>query len=447
MRSGIDTDSPPTSIGYSCHVPSPDHTSPHTQRFDRDRIRVFLRFLLRRFLDDDCFVTAGALSYTSVLALVPITATALGVIAMFPIWQQWSDLLTDFLFRHFVPKAAANVAEYMRASTASARGLTGFGAAGLLVSSLLTMSSIEDAFNRIWRVPTSRRPLARFLIYCASLIFGPLLGVASLAISSYLFSLPMVVAAKQSVAMHYGLRLVPVALELFAFSMAYGVIPNRSVRKRHALAGGALATMLFEIAKYAIAYYLTRASYQKIYGAIAVVPIFLLWIWVSWLVVLLGATFAATLSGFRYQPASMRLPRGFEFYALLRLLGRFAETSAQRQGLHMAQMHALEPILTDDLLQRLLGALAEIHVVGRTQHGGWTLTRNLDEVGLAELYETVGFAIPLGDAPLPCCDDPLGIRARAALDALRFPLREQMQRSVGSIYTPELHRTPEEPSA
>ena len=432
-----------TAIGYPCVVPSSDAiTRPWMQRFDRDRMRVFLRFLLRRFLDDDCFVTAGALSYTSVLALVPITATALGVIAMFPIWQQWSDLLTDFLFRHFVPRAAASMSDYVRAFAQSARGLTGFGAIGVLATSLLTMSSIEDAFNQIWRVPTSRRPYARFLIYCAALVLGPIVGMTSLAISSYLFSLPMVVAAKQSAsAMRYlGLRLAPMALEMFAFSMAYGVIPNRSVRLRHALAGGALATVLFEVAKFAIAYYLTRASYQKIYGAIAVVPIFLLWIWVSWLVVLLGATFAAALSAFRYQPAALRLPKGFEFYALLRLLGRFAQARAQGVGLHTARMHALEPILTDDLLQRLLGALAQMHVVEREANGEWMLVRDLDEVGLQELYETVGLPIPLGDVDLPCRDDELGARARAALDSLRLPLRERMKRSVGSIYPSEPDR-------
>jgi membrane protein len=229
--------------------------------------------------------------------------------------------------------------------------------------------------------------------------------------------------------------------------VAYGVIPNRSVQKRHALAGGALATLLFEVAKYAIAFYLTRASYQKIYGAMAIVPIFLLWIWLSWLVVLLGATFAAALSGFRYQPLAMRLPRGFEFYALLRLLGRFAQARAKSEGLHTARMHELEPILTDDLLQRLLGALAEINVVVRSAHGEWTLARDLDEVGLVELYEAVGLPIPVADTPLPCRDDLIGTRAQAALDTLRLPLRERLQRSVGSIYPAEFQQLQREPVA
>ncbi len=406
------------------------------QRIDRERTRSFLRFLLRRFIDDDCFLAASALSYTTLLALVPLTATVLGVISMFPVYQRWGDALTIFLFNNFVPKAAANVADYIRSFASSARGMTGFGVAGVLVSSLLTMSSIENAFNRIWRVPTPRRPVARFLMYWAALTMGPLLAVLSLAISSYLFSLPMVAVAEQSALSKFGLRLVPALLELIAFSAAYNVIPNRSVKLRHALAGGALATFLFEGAKYAIAYYLTRASYQQIYGALAVIPIFLLWIWVSWLVVLLGATFASALSAFRYQPAAMRLPKGFELYGMFRLLGRFIEPRLKGQGLHTAELHTLEPILTDDLLQRMLSTLCEISVLRRAESGEWMLARDLDAVDIGELYEAAALRIPAADAPLPCSDDALGIRAQEALDSLRLPLRERLRRSVGSIYQP-----------
>ena len=408
----------------------------------RERIRAFLRYLLRRFWEDDCFLTAGALSYTTVLALVPLTAAVLGVVAMFPVYQRWGDALTIFLFTNFVPKAAANVADIIRALAANARGMTGFGAAGLLATALLTMASIEDAFNKIWRVATPRRPIARFLIYWAALTLGPLLSVGSLAISSYLFSLPMMAAAQQSGFSKFGLGLLPAVLETIAFTAAYIAIPNRSVTFRHALAGGALAMFLFEVAKYAIAYYLTRASYQQIYGALAVIPIFLLWIWVSWLVVLLGATFAASLAAFRYQPAAMRLPKGFEFYALLRMLGRFAQARGEGRGLHTAELHELEPVLTDELMQRLLAALCGIDVLRRAETGEWLLARDLGEVDLQELYEAADLRIPADRVQLPCCDDDLGIAAQAALDELRWPLRERMARSVGSIYA-SLARNPE----
>ncbi len=406
------------------------------RRAYRTRAASFLRFLLKRFFEENWLLTAGALSYTTLLALVPLAATALGVIAMFPIYQRWGDALTIFLFDNFVPKAAASVADYIRTFATGARGMTGIGALGVLASAFLTMSSIEDAFNKIWRVPTSRSPHARFLLYCAALALGPLLAVLSLAISSYVFSLPLIAEAEQTPLAKYGLRLVPGLLELIAFTAAYKVIPHRSVRLWHAFVGGILATILFEGAKYVVAYYLIRASYQQIYGALALVPIFLLWIWVSWLVILLGAILAAALSVYRYRPQALRLPKGFEFYGLLRLLGRFEEARVQGKGLHSVDLHALEPILADDALQDMMRALCQIGVLQRDKAGEWSLARDLDEVGFGEVYEGTVMRIPDADVLLPCRDDALGIRVNAALDALRVPLRDGLRRTVGSIYRP-----------
>lgn len=412
---------------------------------DQERARAFAAFAWRRFLADDCLGVAGSLSYTSLVALVPLTATVLGVVAMVPEWRHWGDALTSFLFRHLVPHAAAGVTDYVRTFAHSARELTGLGALGVLATSLLTMASIEDAFNRIWNVPTRRRAWARFLVYLAALLFGPLLGVASLAISSYVLSLPAMVVAEQSAWARYGLRLLPVVLEWLTFTAAYVIIPNRSVRRRHALVGGALAAVLLEGSKYAIALYLHHASYQQVYGALAAVPIFLLWIWTAWLVILLGATLASALQAFRYQPAALRLPRGYEFYALLRLLGRFAQAHADGEGLHSAQLQASEPIIPDELLQQMLGSLADAGIVERAGDGRWRLVRELDAIDLRELYEAVGLPIPLGQCALPGSDDALGRRALAALDCLRQPLRERMGRSVGSIYPATIEANPGPP--
>ena len=421
-------------IGYPSRMQQLDTLKNWMRRVYRTRTASFMRFLLKRFFEENWLLTAGALSYTTLLALVPLTATVLGVIAMFPIYQRWGDALTIFLFNNFVPKAAASVADYIKTFAAGARGLTGIGALGVLASAFLTMSSIEDAFNKIWRVPTSRSPHARFLLYCAALVFGPLLAVLSVALSSYVFSLPLVAAAEQTPLAKYGLRLMPGLVELIAFTAAYKVIPHRSVRLRHALIGGLLATILFEGAKYAVAYYLTRASYQQIYGALALIPIFLLWIWVSWLVILLGAILAAALSVYRYRPQALRLPKGFEFYGLLRLLGRFEEARVQGKGLHSVDLLALEPILADDTLQDMLRALCQLGVLHRSASGEWSLARDLDEVGFGEIYEGTGMRIPDADVRLPCRQDALGLRVNAALDALRIPLRDGLRGSVGSIF-------------
>jgi membrane protein len=401
--------------------------------FDRDRARAFSRFLWRRFLEDRCFESAGALAYATLFALVPLAAVMFGVISMFPVYETWIDRLSGFVFANFVPRAAETVADFLEASAENARGLPGLGAFALLLTVLLTLASIEDTFNRIWRVTTPRRAFWRVLIYWAALTLLPLLAVASLIVSSSLASLPVLSGAGRGHGASLLLQLLPLLIELAIFTIAYRVIPNRTVAWRHALVGGLLATLLFEFAKTGFAMYLGRANYQQLYGAVAVIPIFLLWIYVSWVVVLLGASIAASLSAFRFQPLAMRLPAGYELFGLLRLLGRFATAQRSGKGLHTEELRQLEPMLTDDLLMRMLGEMAAIDVLKRTESGDWVLVRDLDHLSLGELYEASGLRVPIAEAWLPCRDDALGKRAEAGLNELRLPLREHLKHSVATI--------------
>jgi membrane protein len=417
---------------------------------DRERIRAFGKFLWHRFVEDRCFESAGALAYATLFALVPLATVVFGVLAMFPMYETWIDSLSEFVFANFVPRAAENVSEFLQTSAANARVLPGLGAIALLFTALLTLASIEDTFNRIWRVTMPRRALSRVLIYWAALSLLPLLAVASLAVSSYVASLPLLVEAGESREAGVLWYLLPLALELTTFTLAYRFIPNRSVALRHALMGGVLATLLFEAAKAGFAAYLGRASYQEIYGAVAVIPIFLLWIYVSWVVVLLGASIAASLAAFRFQPRALRLPAGYELFGLLRLLGRFAEAQNTGRGLHTDELRRLEPMLTDDLLMRMLGDMHAISVLQRTEAGDWVLVRDLDHLSLAELYEAAGLRVPVAEAWLPGRDDALGRCAEAALNELRLPLREHLKRSVATIFAvdpaqEEKHGTGNEP--
>lgn len=401
---------------------------------DRERIQAFGKFLWHRFLEDRCFESAGALAYATLFALVPLATVVFGVLAMFPLYETWSERLSAFVFANFVPRAAQNVSEFLQTSAANARVLPGLGAIALLVTALLTLASIEDTFNRIWRVATPRRALWRVLIYWAALSLLPLLAVASLAVSSYLASLPLLAEAGGSRAPGGLWHLLPLLLEVATFTLAYRLIPNRSVALRHALLGGVLATALFEAAKMGFAAYLGRASYQEIYGAVAVIPIFLLWIYVSWVVVLLGASIAASAAAFRFQPRALRLPPGYELFGLLRLLGRFAEAQNTGRGLHTEDLRRLEPMLTDDLLKHMLGDLHAICVLQRTEGGEWVLVRDLNHLSLGELYEASNLRVPVAEAWLPGREDPLGRCAEAALNALRMPLREHLKRSVATIF-------------
>lgn len=406
-------------------------------RLGREQVHAFARFLWTRFLDDRCFETAGALAYTTLFALVPLSMVVFGILSAFPVFDAWSAKLTTFVFSNFVPSSARVVETYLRDFASSARHLTATGVTALLVSLLLTMWSIESTFNRVWRVPTPRSGLFRFLVYWTLLTLGTLGAVASLAVTSYLFSLP--VWATES--MTWGTRLLgylPNVVELLVFTLAYWFIPHRSVPLRFALAGGLFATVLFELAKRGFAAYLLGVpTYEQLYGALAVVPIFMLWLYLSWVVVLLGASFAASLSSFRYQPVALQLPDGMEIYGYLRLLGRLARARRQGRGLHIADLQDCEPMFTDDLLQRMLGGLSRLGIIQRAEDGAWLLSRDLDDVKLGELHEGLSLRVPASIHGLPGYDDAIGRDAARALSSLQEPMNAPLARSVGSFFTSE----------
>ena len=132
---------------------------------DPARIGSFSRFVLRRFLDDRLFEAAGALSYTTAFALVPLTMVAFGVLSAFPVFDAWSDRLSGYIFANFVPSAARAVSGYLTDFSANTSSLTVAGALALIISLLVAVSSVESIFNRIWRVPTARPKFSRFLVY------------------------------------------------------------------------------------------------------------------------------------------------------------------------------------------------------------------------------------------------------------------------------------------
>jgi len=400
---------------------------------DRERIASFSRFLLGRFIGDRCFESAGALAYTTMFALVPFTVVVFAMFSAFPVFDAWSVRISEFVFANFVPESARALEQYLRVFSQGARQLTGLGVGILLFDVLLTMWVIEQAFNRIWRVPSARPRLTRFLMYWTLLTLGSLLMVAALAATSALFSIPSLAGIEAHGVSERLLRFLPHAVELVAFTAAYWLIPHRTVAFRFALAGGLLATTLFQGLKLALAIYLRSASFEQLYGALAIIPILLIWVYMSWLVILLGASLAASLASFRYQPKALRLCPGAELYGVMRLLGRFEEARRDGLGLHLAQIKQREPSLTDDLLQQMISSLCEMNILQRSESGAWLLSRDLDSVSLGELYEGMGLRIPANEVPLPSRQDAIGRASRSALDHLRLSLQAPLQRNVGSF--------------
>jgi len=402
---------------------------------DRARAHSFFRFMGRRFLDDRLFESAGALSFTTVFALVPLSMVVFGILSAFPVFKDWSSQLSDYIFSNFVPSSARAVEAYLKGFSENTKKLTAAGVIALVVSVLITLNSVEATFNRIWRVKTARPKFSRFLVYWTVLTLGALVAATSLALSARFFALPVFATAPGQALEGLMLRFAPMAIELFAFAAIFRVVPHRTVKWRHALAGALLSVLLFELVKWGIALYLGKfGSYQKIYGPLAFIPVLLMWIFLGWVSIIFGASSAAAMAAFRYQPATMRLPEGYEIYGLLRMLGRFAERRRDGRGLHSDEIQRMEPMLTDELVQQMLGELCEIGLLRRAESGEWLLARDLDDLTMADLYEACQLRIPVAEAHLPCRDDALGTAALAELDQLRLPLRDLLKRRVSAVY-------------
>lgn len=250
--------------------------------------------------------TAASLSYTTLLALVPLATVALSSVAHFPVFQHWVDGLEAFLLRHMLPDSAyAVVHQYVREFTEKAAGLTGISIVFIVVTAGMATATIEREINLIWGI-RRRRPLARRLVvYLLGLTAGPVLVGASLSLTTWLVTKSLAAVPLHETVADVLVKPLPLVFTTVALTLLYVVVPMRRVPWRHALVGAAGAALAFEAAKQGFALYVTKVpTYQLVYGALAALPAFLIWIYVCWIIVLAGAAITATLTEPAAVPAS-----------------------------------------------------------------------------------------------------------------------------------------------
>jgi len=347
----------------------------------------FARFVLERFSRDRCNQVAASLTYTTLLSLVPLVTIALTVFSAFPVFGELMIELKIFLLTTLVPEKAGKIITiHMQQFSDQAAGLTMVGVAFLGVTASMLMYTIEQVFNAIWRVRQPRPLIQRFLVFWALLTLGPLLLGASLSLTSYLVGLSFGWTPVLSAAGVAALKAAQMLLTVAAFSLLYAMVPNRSVAISHALAGGVLAGLLFEGMKRGFALYVTHfPTYTLIYGAFAAIPIFLLWIYLSWLVVLAGAEVAASLSYWRGGVWRVKDTPGRRFYDALRMLAALHDAQHQGEPVSLQRLRR-QVSLGFEEMEDVLERLAEINLARRVSGGGWVACRNLDEVKVSEIY-------------------------------------------------------------
>jgi membrane protein len=261
-----------------------------------DSWQAFL-LVLSRFREARCADAASNLAFTTLIAIVPLLAIGFAIVSVFPVFSQLTDEVQAFAASTLLPQAADRlISVYLGEFAANAARVSLIGLAVLVVTALVLVLSIESAFDDIWRTGNRGRRMPRLAVYSMLVTVGPLLIGAGLWLTSLLVSWSMGWFPYLDDFMVLGLRLAPFALTIAAFALLYYALPNQPVRFADAVIGGLVAGVLFEITKRGFGLYVTHiGSYQVIYGAFATVPIFLVWIYLSWLVVLIGAVLVAVM--------------------------------------------------------------------------------------------------------------------------------------------------------
>lgn len=347
----------------------------------------FIRFVADRAAEDRLVRVASSLTFTTLLSLVPLVTIAMASIASFPAFSPLATQFKIFLLTNMVPEVAGKVITvYMEQFAAAAARLTGFGIAFLGVTAMMLMLTIDNALNAIWRVTRPRALLQRLLIYWAVLTIGPALIGASISMSSWLVSASMGLTREMPALGSALLKAGSLLLSVLAFTLLYLVVPNRHVPWWHALTGGVVAAVAFEIMKRGFGFYIANfAAHRLIYGAFASIPIFLLWLYLTWLVVLSGAAIAAALASWRGLEARRTLLPGEHFIHAITLLRTLFEAQSTGAGASLPVLSRLAGLPYEEA-EGILERLRAARWVDRIPGDGWALVRDADQIRVSDVY-------------------------------------------------------------
>ena len=378
----------------------------------------FVRLLLGNYQRDGCQSTAAALTYQTLFAVVPLLTITYTMIASFQAFSGMGEMLQSFLFNNVVPENVAVVENYLKDFSDQARNLSVPSLIVLAITSFLMMFTIEKSFNEIWRVQEPRQGFQRILMYWAVLTLGPPMVGVGIAITTYVISLPLLYDVTNTSGF---LQLVPVLLNTIVFTLMYLTIPNCVVPLRHGFVGGLVVALLFELVKQLFGTVMSKTDFEVIYGTYAAVPLFLIWLYLSWAIVLFGAELAKGLGLYHSQRSDELEPPLLQVLIILDEFFRSHQKGEVVTEKMMAKLgHRVDLQLWHEYKSRLIG----LGIVRPVEKGGLVLSKDLNEVTLWELYEALPWSLPEGfnnsregwETTVDQSLDELGSAGRAALE-------------------------------
>jgi membrane protein len=332
---------------------------------------AFGQLLKQRIKNQQLTQVASSLTFTTVLSLVPLVTVALAIFTAFPMFDRVQVALQAYLLDSFFPEnIASTILKYVNLFSSKAKGLTLVGIVFLILTAFSTMLTVDRVFNRIWHVARHRSLAENVLLYWAVISFSPLAIGLSLTLSTTMIGHNLRGIDSSQGGFLPVLECLSFLITLAAFAFSYRIIPNRFVHWKDALAGGFVASVLFEVLKRAFSAYITHfPSYTALYGVLAAFPILLLWLYVSWLIVLLGACCAAVLPAVRSGHSNCKEYGGLRWVVGLAVLSRLEwARQQQRGGQTMTELNQSIPV-QPDILDEILSVLVERELVGMLTAG------------------------------------------------------------------------------
>lgn len=355
------------------------------------RLTDLARIVVRRFYDDRCLQIASSLTFTTLLSIVPMVTVALWIVAAFPVFGEMTAAIQTFVLENMVPNSAETIVGYTQQFSKNAAKLTAVGIGFLAVTSIMLLLTIERAFNDIWRVRRPRSVIQRVFVYWTLISVGPILIGASLSLTSWFVGQAVGLVRGLPYAAQVLLTVVPVLLTAIAFSLLYIAMPNRRIRLRDALVGGLLGAIVFEVTKRAFAFYIAQfPTYTLVYGAFASVPIFLVWVYVSWLIVIFAAVVVAALPEWRDNAGQALAVPGSDFFDALQILKILWRAHRTGAIVPLPDLLAAATVRIEQV-ERILEAMTGAGWVSRTQPNGWVLHRDPATITVEDAYRLFVF--------------------------------------------------------
>lgn len=378
-----------------------------------------LRFAAKRAGEKKLTQVAASLTFTTVLAIVPLLAVVLSLFTAFPLFAEFKVALENFLTANLMPLDVSDtVMSYLNQFAAQASRLTAIGSLFLIITSIMLLVTVDEAFNDIWHVQQQRRWRRRMLVYWAIISIGPVLAGASLWATSLLASESMNRVGELSGVFSVALSLVPLLVTSVGFAALFMGVPHRRVDWKDAFAGGLGTAIVLEAMKAGFAYYLTNfPSYKVIYGAFATLPIFLLWIYLSWLAILSGATVAATLPLLRLRRWAENRQPGSAFINAINVIRQLDNARAKVPPGRSARYLSMRLRLQQEELYNVLNTLKDLGCIVCYQEKKddmWVLACNPDQTRLE----------PVIDALLIDRNQPSVTRDQLLIDAISASLTQ-----------------------